>query len=45
MNKTNKIQITGHRDMLCLAVWSALESKGYSHIIRKTRAELDFRNE
>ena len=41
----SKIYIAGHRGMVGSAVWRALESRGYSNLIGKTRAELDLRNQ
>ena len=46
MIRTNsKIYIAGHRGMVGSAVWRALESKGYSNLIGKTRTDLDLRNQ
>ncbi|MDB2389453.1 GDP-L-fucose synthase [Flavobacteriaceae bacterium] len=45
MEKNTKIYIAGHRGMVGFAVWSALESKGYSNLIGKTSIELDLRNQ
>jgi GDP-L-fucose synthase len=45
MNKNTKIYIAGHRGMVGSAIWRALESEGYTHIIGKTSSELDLRNQ
>jgi GDP-L-fucose synthase len=45
INKKTKIYVAGHNGMVGSAVWRALESKGYSNLIGKTRAELDLRNQ
>ena len=45
MKKTTKIYIAGHKGMVGSAIWSALESKGYSNLIGKTIGELDLRNQ
>ncbi|MBG6062529.1 hypothetical protein IWX83_002329 [Flavobacterium sp. CG_9.1] len=45
ISKNTKIYIARHRGMVGSAVWRILESKGYSHIIGKTSAELNLRNE
>lgn len=41
MNKSLKIYIAGHRGMVGSALWRALELKGYSNLIGRTRHELD----
>jgi GDP-L-fucose synthase len=43
--KTLKIYIAGHTGMVGSAVWRALESKGYSNLIGKTRIELNLMNQ
>ncbi len=45
MKKNTKIYIAGHKGMVGSAIWRALESKGYSNLIGKTRRELDLRNQ
>lgn len=45
MNKESKIYIAGHRGMVGSAIWRALSAKGYKHLIGKTSAELDLRNQ
>tara|TARA_B100001057_G_C22850659_1_gene950838 strand:+ start:1381 stop:2352 length:972 start_codon:yes stop_codon:yes gene_type:complete len=45
LKKTTKIYIAGHRGMLGSAVLRLLESKGYSNLIGKTKAELDLTNQ
>ena len=45
VTKDTKFYIAGHRGMVGSAVWRALEKKGYTHLIGKTSAELDLRNQ
>jgi GDP-L-fucose synthase len=45
IDKKTKIYIAGHRGMVGSAIWRALESKGYSNLIGKTKSELDLRNQ
>lgn len=45
MTKTSKIYIAGHRGMVGSAIVRNLVSKGYEHIITRTSAELDLRNQ
>jgi GDP-L-fucose synthase len=45
LDKKTKIYIAGHKGMVGSAVWRALESKGYSNLIGKTRSELDLKNQ
>lgn len=45
MNKTDKIFVAGHRGLVGSAIWKNLESKGYTNLIARTRAELDLRNQ
>jgi len=45
MQKSTKIYIAGHRGMVGSAVWRALEKKGYTNLLGKTRTELDLRNQ
>lgn len=45
MTKTSKIYIAGHTGMVGSAVWRALEAKGYTNLIGRTRKELDLRNQ
>ena len=45
ITKSTKIYIAGHSGMVGSAVWRALEFKGYSNLIGKTRIELDLRNQ
>ncbi len=40
-----KIYVAGHNGMVGSAICKALESKGYSNLIRKTSKELDLRNQ
>lgn len=41
ITQTTKIYIAGHRGMVGAAVWRALEAKGYTNLLGKTRAELN----
>lgn len=41
--KNTKIYIAGHNGMVGRAIWSALETKGYSNIIGKSSKELDLK--
>lgn len=45
MNKQDKIYVAGHRGMVGSAIVRKLEKEGYTHIIKKTSAELDLRNQ
>ncbi|MGM0945448.1 MAG: GDP-L-fucose synthase family protein [Bacteroidota bacterium] len=45
MSKNSKIYIAGHRGMVGSAIWRALETKGYTHLIGRTSKELDLRNQ
>ncbi len=45
MNKTDKIFIAGHRGMVGSAIERKLKKEGYIHLITKTSAELDLRNQ
>ncbi|MBL7759855.1 MAG: GDP-L-fucose synthase [Sediminibacterium sp.] len=45
MNKQDKIYVAGHRGMVGSAIVRKLEQEGYAHIIKKTSAELDLRNQ
>lgn len=45
MNKDTKIYIAGHRGMVGSAIWSALESKGYTNLIGASSKDLDLRNQ
>jgi GDP-L-fucose synthase len=45
MNKNHKIYIAGHKGMVGSAVWRALEKKGYTNLIGKSRSVLDLRNQ
>ncbi len=45
MEKSSKIYVAGHRGMVGSAVKRALEKAGYTHIITRTSAELDLRNQ
>ncbi|TDK42027.1 GDP-L-fucose synthase family protein [Algoriphagus formosus] len=45
LNSDTRIYIAGHRGMVGSAIWRKLESDGYTHLIGKTSAELDLRNQ
>jgi GDP-L-fucose synthase len=45
IKKDTKIYIAGHKGMVGSAVWSALEKKGYTNLLGKTRNELDLTNQ
>ncbi|TXK46957.1 GDP-L-fucose synthase [Pontibacter qinzhouensis] len=45
MNKSSKIYVAGHRGMVGSAICRKLEQDGYTHIITKTSAELDLRDQ
>jgi GDP-L-fucose synthase len=45
IKKDTKIYIAGHGGMVGSAVWSALEKKGYTNLLGKTRNELDLTNQ
>ena len=45
MTKTSKIYVAGHRGMVGSAIWRALTAQGYTHLIGRTSAELDLRNQ
>ena len=44
-DKTAKVYVAGHRGMVGSAIVRALRAAGFSHIITRTRAELDLRNQ
>ena len=41
MNKSDKIFVAGHRGMVGSAFIRALEARGFSNLVKRTRAELD----
>ena len=45
ITKHTKIYIAGHRGMVGSAIWRALTAQGYTHLIGRTSAELDLRNQ
>lgn len=45
MEKEAKIYIAGHRGMVGSAIWRALSSEGYGHLVGRSSAELDLRNQ
>ena len=45
MDKSAKIYVAGHRGMVGSAIVRELNKKGFQHIIKKTRSELDLLNQ
>lgn len=45
ITKHSVIYIAGHRGMVGSAIWRALEQKGYTNLVGKTRKELDLRKQ
>ncbi len=45
MEKSAKIYVAGHRGMVGSAITRKLQQEGYNHIITRTSAELDLRNQ
>jgi len=45
ISQNSKIFIAGHKGMVGLAIWRALEAKGYLNLIGKTSKELDLRKQ
>src|ERR1700733_14323708 len=45
MNPTSKIFIAGHRGLVGSAIVRNLTARGFTHLILKTRAELDLCNQ
>ena len=45
MTKDQKIYIAGHRGMVGSAIWRKLVKEGYTHLIGRTSAELDLRDQ
>jgi GDP-L-fucose synthase len=43
--KAQKIYIAGHKEIVGIAIWRALSTKGYTNLIGKTSSELDLRNQ
>ena len=41
MDKNSRIFVAGHRGLVGSAIWKALESQGYTHLIGRTHRELD----
>ena len=41
MDKNSRIFVAGHRGLVGSAIWKALESRGYTHLIGRTHRELD----
>ena len=41
MNKDSRIFVAGHRGLAGSAIWRELQRQGFSHLIGKTRAEVD----
>lgn len=44
MNKDAKIYVAGHRGLVGSAIWKNLQSKGYSNLVGKSKAELDLQD-
>ena len=45
MDKNSKIYIAGHRGMVGSAIYRKLQHEGFNHLIVRTSAELDLRNQ
>jgi len=45
MNKTAKIYVAGHRGLVGSAIVRNLQTKGYTHLLLRTHAELDLTNQ
>ncbi|MDA0714634.1 MAG: GDP-L-fucose synthase [Bacteroidetes bacterium] len=45
MNKDSRIFVAGHRGMVGSAIVRALEERGYKHLITRTSAQLDLRDQ
>src|ERR1700679_3204012 len=45
MQPNDKIYIAGHRGMVGSAIWRRLQQEGYTHLIGRTSAELDLKNQ
>ena len=41
MDKNSRIFVAGHRGLVGSAIWKALESRGYTHLIGRTHRGLD----
>ncbi|WP_295940048.1 GDP-L-fucose synthase [uncultured Alistipes sp.] len=41
MEKNSKIYVAGHRGLVGSAIWSNLQSKGYTNLVGRTHGELD----
>ncbi len=41
MDKNSKIYVAGHRGLVGSAIWRNLQSKGYTRLVGKSRAEVD----
>jgi GDP-L-fucose synthase len=41
MQKSSRIYVAGHRGMVGSAIWRALEKQGYTHLLGRTRSQLD----
>lgn len=41
MNRESKIYIAGHKGLVGSAIWKNLQSKGYTHLVGRSRDELD----
>src|SRR3954466_4015640 len=40
-DKNARVYVAGHRGLVGSAIWRLLESRGFKHLIGKTRAELN----
>jgi GDP-L-fucose synthase len=45
MELSSKIFVAGHRGMVGSAIWRELQTRGFRHLIGKTRSELDLLNQ
>ena len=41
LDKNSKIYVAGHRGLVGSAIWNNLLSRGYTHLVGRTHAELD----
>lgn len=45
MKKNSKIYVAGHRGLVGSAIWSYLESRGYTNLIGRSSSEMDLTNQ
>ena len=45
MQPNDKIYIAGHRGMVGSAIWRRLETAGFTHLIGRTSAQLDLKEQ